>query len=135
MKKIPIGVIIRQIIKENNLPVIDVANKLGVSRQAVYQTFNREKMTLEEKQSWADALGIEVTEFDKKDDNQMSTNGDDYLMKYIQELETRLIKQDETISHLRRVNEVLLGKSDSVPLAKFAASIFFMLLGANLGTL
>lgn len=132
MEKISIGLIIRQIIKENKLSAIDIADKLGVSRQAVYQAFSREKMNLEERKNWAKALGVEVAEFDKRSVNQTTSNGDEYLMKYIQELETRLVKQNETISHLRRVNEVLLGKSASVLIARFAI-LFFIAFGCKFG--
>lgn len=117
MEKIPIGLIIKQIIKENNLSAIDVASKLGVSRQAIYHAFSRDKMNLDERKSWADALGIDVSEFDKRSGLSKSVNSDDYLMKYIASLEARIAEQERTIT-------VLLGKSVSVFLAGFAPFFF-----------
>jgi len=127
MEKIPIGLIIKQIIKENNLSAIDVAGKLGVSRQAVYHAFSRDKMSLDERKAWADALGIDVSEFDKRSGLSKPNTPDDYLMKYIASLEARIAEQERTIT-------VLLGKSDSVSLVGFAA-IIYMIIAPNLGTL
>lgn len=120
----PIGLIIKGIIKQKKISVIDIANQLGVTRQAVYQSFSREKMTLEEKKVWADVLGVNISDLDKDIEFNKTSNDNNYLFKYIQELESRISKQDETISHLRRVNEVLLGKSASASIARFA---FFLL--------
>jgi len=119
MEKIPIGLVIRQIIKENNFSAIDIAGKLGVSRQAVYQAFSRDKMNQEERRVWAKALEVEVDEFDKRSSSVLSSNSNDYLMKYIEALERRIAEQERTIT-------VLLGKSDSVPYASFA-TIFFII--------
>lgn len=118
MDKMPIGLIIKQIIKENNLSAIDVANKLGVSRQAVYHAFSRDKMALDERKSWAKALGVDISEFDKRSSVTKQVTSEDYLMKYIASLEARIAEQEHTI-------KVLLGKSASVYAAGFV-HIFFL---------
>lgn len=126
MEKIPIGLIIKKIIKEKSLSVIDVANTMGVSRQAIYQAFSRDKMSNEEKRLWADALAVDVNEFDKRSQlNVTSTSNDDYLMKYIDSLEKRIAEQERTIS-------VLLGKSVSVSMVGLQSQLFVLV---SLGTL
>lgn len=119
MEKIPIGVIIKQIIKENNLSVIDIATKLGVSRQAVYQAFSRDKMNNDERKLWADALKVDISEFDKRSVNQMTSHPNDYLLKYIESLEKRVAEQEKTIT-------VLLGKSGSVSSAGYLTLASFL---------
>lgn len=135
-QKLPIGLVIKRIAEDKNLSANDLAKKVGYSRQGVYSVFGRTKMSNEEIELWANALGVNKEEIasevlSSKSKDNVEKEASDYLRKYIQELETRLIKQDETISHLRRVNEVLLGKSASVLIAGFTALIVFV----NLGTL
>lgn len=122
MKKIPIGLIIKQIMRENNLSAIEAAKNFGVSRQSIYQTFSREKMSLEERREWAKVLNVDVNEFDKRsvivEGSKMPTNDNDYLMKYIESLEKRIAEQERTIT-------VLLGKSGSVSSAGYSAMVSF----------
>ena len=127
MKKIPIGVVIKEIITEKKLSAVDIASNLGVSRQAIYNAFSREKMNLEEQANWAKALNVDISEFDKRMSlNAETTKSDDYLIRYLESLERengRLWAIIETAG---------LGKSEA-GISSQKARPFFRVLCANLG--
>lgn len=122
-QKIPIGLVIKQIAEEKNLSANELAKKVGYSRQGVYSVFGRTKMSNDEIELWANALGVskeeivsDVLSTKSKDNSHDSPN--DYLMKYIESLEKRIAEQEKTIT-------VLLGKSGSVSSAGYGVMLSF----------
>lgn len=114
----------------------DLARLAGVSNQAIGDIVNN--VTDNPKIG----LLIKISDALKVNLNWLATGQGEMLDNYsripkdegkfgddvIQFLMNQIIEKDNTI-------RTLLGKSDSVPLAKFAATVFLMLLNANLGTL
>lgn len=116
MKK-PIGLIIRKIIEEKNLEVIDVARKMNMTRQNVYQTFGRQSLSEAKIEMWAKALSVssEVFNQDETELTPQTVKADDYLMRYIDSLEKRIAEQEKVLT-------VLLGKSEQVSTTGFAVA-------------
>jgi transcriptional regulator with XRE-family HTH domain len=126
-----IGLVIRQIAKEKNLSAIELAERMKITRQGVYEAFNKQNMSIDKVSQWATALNTTSKEIlDKVSSNDnlsidKSANNDGYLMRYLTELEITIRELRETVRSQAHTIEVLAGKSGSVLLARFAAFIFF----------
>ncbi|MDF7822081.1 helix-turn-helix transcriptional regulator [Runella sp. MFBS21] len=128
-----IGLIIKQLAKEKNLSAIELAERMQITRQGVYDTWNKQNMSIDKISQWATALGV-TSKFilDKlnQDDKLYAekvyevAQPDGYLMRYLAELEATVKELRETVRSQAHTIEVLAGKSDSVSLARFA--IFFI---------
>ena len=131
-QKIPIGLVIKQIAEEKNLSANELAKKVGYSRQGVYSVFGRTKMSNDEIELWANALGVNKDEIvsdvlSTKSKDNLHDSPNDYLMKYIESLEKRIAEQEKTIT-------VLLGKSVSVSSAEYGVvASFFGVIGLIFG--
>ena len=136
-----IGLILRQLAKEKNMSAIELAEKMQITRQGVYDAWNKQNMSLDKIAQWANALGVsskyildKIGDSDKlKTDNIVQ--GDGYLMRYLSELEATIKELRETVRSQAHTIEVLAGKSDSVSIARLAAAFFLGLLNASFGTL
>lgn len=115
MKK-PIGLIIREIIDEKRFTVIEVAERMKMNRQNVYQTFGRDKLPIDKIEQWAKALEVSTDYLLAKDnevtDYDIPKLPDDYLMKYVAELEARIKEQSQQLDMQNETIRVLLGKSE-----------------------
>jgi uncharacterized protein YfkK (UPF0435 family) len=133
--QIPIRLIIKEIMDEKKIKPAELAKRLGKQRQYVYDTIHkRETMTLSEIETWANGLGttkqdilsrLEPKErFETKsisETDEIFVADPNYLMRQVRKLEdmldfykSQLIEKDNTI-------RVLLGKSEQVRYAGFAA--------------
>lgn len=126
MIKIPVGMIIKQIIDEKRLKGKDVADKMGVSRQSIYQSYAKQELSDGEMSRWADALGVTKEEMLKRWESAMNGSARDeadsipngnYLLEHLSNLEEqfkRLLNQidvkDRQIEGLQKTVDVLLGK-------------------------
>ena len=114
MKK-PIGLIIREIIENKNLSVIEVADKMQMTRQNVYQIYGRKKLPIEKVEQWAKVLQVSSDYLLAKEgaltDYDIPKLPDDYLMKYVAELEARIKEQSQQLDMQNETIRVLLGKS------------------------
>lgn len=118
----PIGLIIREIIDKKNLEIVDVARKMEMTRQNVYQTFGRKKLNESQIAKWALALGVSIDEFNNVNSNELTKEerGDGYLMRYIAQLENQNSKLNEDLTKALDTIRELVGKSGSVSLARMA---------------
>lgn len=131
METQPIGLVISKLIKEKRISKTELANKLNISRQAIYNLATRDSLTLEEIEQWARAIG--VTAQDIIDNSKQSVNihvdtvktEDNYLMRYIVQLEEMVQILKGQLSEKDKQINVLLGKSASVYAAGFV-HIFFL---------
>ena len=133
MQKFPIGLIIKDLIAEKNLSIPMISKRLSISRQTVYQSFNRKSFDKDELEKWAVALETTVEEIQnriegKKEENLENT----YLLEILSKIEKQmsehaeqllrkdeqLRRKDEQISQLLQTNNALvmntLGKLKSV---------------------
>ena len=62
MKKIPIGLVIKDLIKQKDIDVTQLAKELGIARNTVYQVFGRSKLSEDDLKKWANVLGVSVNE-------------------------------------------------------------------------
>lgn len=61
--KIPIGLVLKDLAKEKKVAAAEIAGKLNLTRQAIYDTYSkRTSMTTEELDSWSEILGVSVQE-------------------------------------------------------------------------
>ena len=131
MSKLPIGLIIKDLIAEKNLSISGVADTLGISRQAVYQSFNRKTMDKEDIAKWANALETTSEDILSKIDGKKDENDENnYLLEILLRIEKQMNEQteqlrrkDEQISQLLQTNNALvmnsLGKLKSVHRDRF----------------
>ena len=124
----PIGLIIREIIDKKDLEIVDVARKMGMTRQNVYQTFGRKKLNDPQLAKWALALDVSIEELNSVNKNELTKEekGDGYLMRYIKQLEEQNSKLNEDLTKALDMIRVLVGKSDSVCAAGFVGFGFFL---------
>lgn len=66
MEKIPVGLIIKQLIKEKDLDIKEVADRVGIARNTVYQVFGRSKLDDEALTKWSQALGVSTEEITQR---------------------------------------------------------------------
>lgn len=137
--KIPIGVIIKSIIDEKRLKVVDVAEKMGLTRAAVYQSYAKQEMSESEIQRWTDAIGVQDGEIlnrraamAKGGSETANTADNSYLLDHLARIEEtfkeslkqlqaqidikdrQLETKDEQMRGLQKTVDVLLGKSEGV---------------------
>ncbi|KAA0992750.1 helix-turn-helix domain-containing protein [Dyadobacter aurulentus] len=122
MKTVPIGVIIKDIVQKKNLSPARLADKTGLSRQAVYNTYSRTTMNEAELERWADALGVTMDDLTNAGSDfnagQASIKADDVMSLMRKMFEEELKEKNDQIRALQKALEqaqnlstALLGKS------------------------
>lgn len=132
MSKVPIGLIIKDLIAKKNLSVASVATALGMSRQSVYQSFNRKHMDEHELARWATALSVDKHELeglmDVENFTEKNTNNDKYLQEYLEKLEVmfsqEISKKNEQINELLRTNQQLAQTNNALVMAQLGRTNF-----------
>lgn len=132
MSKVPIGLIIKDLIAKKNLSVASVATALGISRQAVYQSFNRKHMDEHELARWAEALKVDNIEIigmmEVEAFTEKNTNNDKYLQEYLEKLEVmfnqEISKKNEQINELLRTNQQLAQTNNALVMAQLGRTNF-----------
>lgn len=108
--------IIKEIIKKKDLDISQVAKQLGIARNTVYQVFGRSRLSDEDLMSWSKVLGVAISDITDRQNIESSVMSheklpDDYLMKYVAELEARIKEQSQQLDMQNETIRVLLGKS------------------------
>lgn len=98
MIKIPMGMILKQIIDEKKLKAQDVADKLGISRQSVYQSYAKLAMSEEDIARWAVALGVDKQDIYDRMESRASDSGSEYLKEFLANMETQFNELKEIFS-------------------------------------
>lgn len=126
MEKTPIGMNIKKLVKKNNLSVQILADKLGISRQAVYNTYHRSDMHEGELKRWSKAMNVTIDEltnesFNSELTNKSSDNGTfgNEVLQNIQKLLEEEIREkndqiralQEALKESQKMASALLGKS------------------------
>ena len=129
-----IGLAIKQLAEKKKCSAETLAQRMGIVRQSVYDTYERETVRKSTVKKYADAIGISEDEIYqlagfKPDNSKQNTQntyneGDGYLMRYLAELEITIKELRETVRSQAHTIEVLAGKSGSVSIARFA--VFFI---------
>lgn len=127
--KIPIGLVIKQIMEERGIKAQALANALGVTKQAVYQSAAKMSMSDTEINRWAKALDVEPTELisrwkgenNSKNANQAPDLLSDQMARIEKMFQDQIEIKDRQIEALnkmvdnsQRTIELLLGKSEGV---------------------
>lgn len=130
--RIPVGMIVKQIIDEKRLKAKDVGDKIGISRQAVYQSYAKMIFSEGEIIRWSDALGVTKEDFidrwknDPLNQDSASKESSTYLLEHLTALEEqfkRLLTQidvkdrqidtkDQQIQSLTEMLKMTLGKPE-----------------------
>lgn len=124
MNKIPIGLVIKDLVAQKRLSITDLSDKLGISRPNVYNVFQRENLKNSDLERWADALNVSVDYLLTKQNVNISDtvskeNQTETLLNRIQKMfEDELAQKNAQIRELQRalqeeqkVVRELLGKS------------------------
>lgn len=122
MKELPIGLVIKEIIQKKKLSVGKLSEKLGMSRQGIYNTYSRTTMHEGEIDKWCNALGIKPEELispELNHGNEAATSFAEETLNSIRKmLEEELREKNEQIKALQealresqQMSRVLLGKS------------------------
>ncbi|PMD94699.1 hypothetical protein BWI97_16180 [Siphonobacter sp. BAB-5405] len=133
MEKPSIGLAIRQVIEEKNLSITDLARELGISRQSIYNVYNRNSMNSGEVESWANALGVRPNELYERAEGNYNRKpldngafGEETIVRIKEEMammrETfakELEAKNVQIAKLQDTVTTLLGKSEGVILDRF----------------
>lgn len=106
MEKTPMGLIIKAIMQEKNLSPTKVAGQLGISKQQVYNTYNRINFHKGEVSKWAEVLGVtpkDLTDysFGSIIPSTSSSFGEDVLETIKRLLEEELREKNEQIRALQ----------------------------------
>lgn len=142
MNQMPIGRVIKDLAKKKRMPVTEIAQKLEMSRQNVYDVMSkRVSMDLEEIQRWADVLEVDsqviidkTTGNDKQESKSIvkSSFGEETLESIVKMMENELREKNEQIRALQKaleysqkMNQELLGKSEGVSESADLGAIFF----------
>ena len=137
MKK-AIGLIIKEIIDEKRLKIAPLAERLGISRQSVYQTYARVEMSDGELSRWAAAMGVDREEITARHSGAVNSTqidtanfGEEVLMHIRKLLEEELREKNEQIRALQKALEQaqdfssrLLGKSPEHPDGRVLSNVF-----------
>lgn len=129
-QKTPIGLVIKELSDELGFKVKTLAQMKGISPQAVHDVFKRKSIGTTELEEWAEILGVSSTVILQrtkgiKEEKQVKAEiGDGYLMRRLADLEDMVQFLKAQVSEKDTQIRVLLGKSDSVLIARFA--IFFI---------
>lgn len=127
MKK-PIGMVIKTIIEEKGLKAQEVAKRIGLTRQSIYQLNGKVEMSEGEIRRWANALEVSYEEIlsRREEKNGVESAPSDILSKQISRIEKMFQeqievkdKQIQTLTELLTTSQntiqQLLGKSEGVP--------------------
>ncbi|MDQ6479833.1 helix-turn-helix transcriptional regulator [Dyadobacter sp. LHD-138] len=123
MSKLPIGLVLRQIVDEKTISPSYLVKELGISKQAVYNNFKRTDMNNGDIIKWAKVLGVSTEEivgrWRGEINPEVTKDESNYLLEHLASLEEqfkRLLNQidvkDRQIEGLQKTVDVLLGKSD-----------------------
>ncbi len=138
-----IGLAIKHLADKKKCSVESLAQKLGVVRQSVYDTFERDSVRKSTVKKYASALGVTEEEIYQVagfrtdvlvDDKALNTysSGDGYLLKRLADLEDMVVFLKAQLTEKDNQIRTLLGKSDSVFLAGFVP-LFFLVFGYKFG--
>lgn len=124
--KIPAGMVVKQIIDEKRLKAQEVADKMGVSRQAIYQSYAKMVFSEGDMVRWSNALGVTKEEFlsrwkdgSAQSEELLNKDSSNYLLEHLSSLEEqfkRLLNQidvkDRQIEGLQEMLKMTLGKPE-----------------------
>lgn len=125
-KKIPIGLVIKQIVEEKKMKVADIAKSMSVERGTIYNTFKKSALLDSELNEWSNLLGLSSQDLLNKQyldivqniSTSLNQNPNQYLIDKLNEIEKMFKEQitvkDQQIAGLQRTVDVLLGKSEGV---------------------
>ena len=138
MVKLPIGVIIKELVDDRRLKIVDLAPKLGLSKTSVYASFAKIEMSNSELERWASVIGVSVDDIMERRASALQEisvrppEGDGYLLEHLTRLEDsfkevfkelraeldqknrQLEVKDQQMAGLQKTVDVLLGKSEDV---------------------
>lgn len=132
--KKPIGLIIKDIMKEKDITASHLASVMGVHRQVIYDFQKKNILKMDTLERIATALGVESEEIihrmsddiiDNDDFKMNKKDSDNYLKMYIHELQETVRDLRSTVKSQAETILVLSGKSDSVFAARLAFIFFF----------
>ncbi|MBB3840725.1 transcriptional regulator with XRE-family HTH domain [Runella defluvii] len=134
MNEIHIGLAIRNLADEKKLSAEQLAELLSIDRQSVYATYKRANVSPKTIEKYAKVIGVTVNDVMQKAGYSNTVvlqtetpfkSEDNYLIRRLSDLEEMVnFLKGQVIEKDKQIN-VLLGKSDSVPLARFAALPLF----------
>lgn len=135
--KKPIGLVIKEISEEKNFKVKALSQLKGITPQAVHDLFKRNSIGTTELEEWATILGVSshlildrvkgIADQKQAKAESIAFAGDSYMMRRLADLEEMVQFLKGQVSEKDKQISVLLGKSDNVLLARFAATaLFFM---------
>lgn len=113
-----IGQRIKELAREKNRSVKELADQTGMTSAGIYDTFKRTSITTKTIARFCEALGVPMNDilYRKVDQTSSVSPPTDYQIKYIQELEARVAEQSKLIAQLAQANQVLierLGKPEA----------------------
>lgn len=121
-KKIPIGLVIKQIVEEKKLKVADIAKSMSVERGTIYNTFKKSALLDSELNEWSSLLGLSSQDLLNKQYLDIVQNistspnqtPNQYLLDKLTEIE-KLFKDQISVKD-RQIEKLLdlLGKSEGV---------------------
>ena len=138
MVKLPIGLIIKEVVDDRRLKVGDIAPKLGLSKSSVYASFAKMEMSQSELERWASVIGVPADQILERRAAALQEIGaktpepDGYLLEHLTRLEEsfkevfkelraeldqknrQLEVKDQQMAGLQKTVDVLLGKSEDV---------------------
>jgi uncharacterized coiled-coil protein SlyX/DNA-binding Xre family transcriptional regulator len=120
--KNPIGLQLKQLAKSKKIPISDIAERMHLSTQGVYNIFTRKSVGSEVLIKFCEAIGAnpnEVLGIGSVGRLTSNINNDQTYMfqKQIEELQKLVAQQSQTIAQLAQSNQALIEK-----LGKFEAS-------------
>lgn len=94
---------IRELAHEKNISAKEIADKTGMTRAGVYDTFKRKHLTDKTVEKFCEVIGIDVNQAlylsnDELSNQAESTKPVDFQAKYLKELEQRVAEQSKQIS-------------------------------------
>ncbi|WP_439582986.1 helix-turn-helix domain-containing protein [Dyadobacter bucti] len=136
-QKKSIGLVLNELRKQKKVSVPELATKIGITRQGIYDTFaKRTSMSMEEMNRWSDAIGVKTQdlidltlgkEISKSADNgafgeSILTHIQNLLEDELREKNNEIREKNEQIRALQKALEqaqnlssALLGKSPEYP--------------------
>lgn len=134
MKEIHIGLAIKNLAEQKRLSVEQIAEILSIDRQSVYATYKRANVSPKTIEKYANAIGVGVNDVmqeagisnTKTLHTESTQKGEDsYLIRRLADLEEMVSFLKNQVTEKDKQINVLLGKSGSVPLARFVAFPLF----------
>ncbi|MCE6987461.1 hypothetical protein [Dyadobacter sp. CY323] len=138
MVKLPIGAVIKELVLDRRIKAVDIAQKLGLSRAAIYQSYAKFDMSNSEIERWASVLGVTSDYILERRATALQEiggrvpEGDNYLLEHLTRLEEsfkevfkelraeldhknrELEVKNQQMAGLQKTVDVLLGKSEDV---------------------